>query len=522
MKVVSSKQMKTIEKKALCAGISEDELMENAGFTIATRVYSYLNPSTKPRVFALIGPGNNGGDGLVASRILYQWKIPVVIYLGTSTTHCKGKYQQCLDLKIPVIIASNDPDQKTLSKEILNTDILLDALFGAGSTRRFDHNLQRVLNRINEVKQKSPRTFQIISVDIPSGINPDNGSIPTVALSTDVTLALGAPKIGLFRLPGSAHSGKLESLDIGIPEKLFNHVRILLLDKTIAENNLPPRSLHSSKRSFGKVLIVAGSQEYIGAARLATLAAYRSGSGLVTLATPRSVYELLSPTLPEATYQPLPESTSGRINEKSVSLIHSIIHRYDALLIGCGLGLDDSTIKSIESLICNSAISLPPTVLDADGINCLEKIPKWWERIGNPMVLTPHHGEMMRLTGIKEINDPLKVALSYAKSWKKTVVLKGPITIIASPNGSCKINAEPNPLLSTAGTGDILAGITVALVGQGLDLSEAAATAVYVHSKAAKEISVSIGDGGMLASDLIDQIPKTIATIRGVIRQNIV
>lgn len=522
MKILSSHQMKLIEQQAMHIGISQNELMENAGLNIAKVTYSRLTSSTKKSVLSLIGPGNNGGDGLVTSRIVHEWHIPVVIYLATNSTTCTEKYQECIDANIRVINASSDPDQKILSKEILNAGIILDAIFGAGSSQRVDDQLGAILNAVNTAKQKSPKSFQVLSIDMPSGINPNDGSIESAALSADVTLALGAPKIGLFRLPGGTNIGELEILDIGIPQQMFDDVPIRLINKAIVQKYLPPRPLHSTKRSFGKILVIAGSPEYIGAARLATLAAYRAGSGLVTLATPKSVYELLAPTLPEATYQPLPESNSGRINKESIPLIQSIIHRYDALLVGCGLGFDKSTTEFIKRLICNAAITLPPTVLDADALNCIATIPTWWEQVSGSLVLTPHHREMMRLTSEDHNFDPFDVALKYAQLWKQTVALKGSISIIAGPKGSSAINANPNPCLSTAGTGDILAGIITAFLGQQIEPEVAALTGVYVHSKAAEHISNSLGDRGMLASDLINQIPKAITAIRGDAGQDIV
>ena len=242
----------------------------------------------------------------------------------------------------------------------------------------------------------------------------------------------------------------------------------------------------------------------------------------MTLATPRSVYKILAPTLPEATYQPLPESKSGRINKESIPLIQSIIHRYDAVLVGCGLGFDKSTTSFIKGLICNADMTFPPTVLDADGLNCIATIPTWWKHVSNRMVLTPHHREMMRLTREDDNFDPLDTASKYAQLWNQTVALKGSISIIVGPKGYCTINAHPNPCLSTAGTGDILAGIITAFLGQQLEPEIAALLGVYVHSKAAEEISNALGDRGMLARDLIDQIPKAITAIRGDIGQDIV
>ena len=522
MKIVTAQQMKTIEKKAMKAGISPDMLMEAAGLSIASKVSSHIQSSPTGQILSLIGPGNNGGDGLVASRILASWNIPVVIYLATSSTNCLEKYQECLELGIPIIKATEDPLQELLRESLKHSDLLLDALFGAGSSRRFNQNLTDILCMINRVKVTDLGSFRTIAVDIPSGIHPDKGSIPCSVLPADVTLALGAPKIGLFRLPGASHTGVLEVLDIGIPKDFFKPARITLLDPNIPEQNLNPRPRYSNKRLFGRVLIVAGSREYIGAARLAALAAYRSGSGLVTLATPDSVYKLLAPTLPEATYKPLPESPSGRIDPKSIALLQGIFPRYDAILIGCGLGCDEDTTRLIEGVICNTKQPMPPIVIDADGLNCLAAIPRWWDKVKTQVILTPHQGEMLRLISKKGRFDPIKATVKFSKIWRQTVVMKGPITIIAAPSGSCRINADPNPCLSTAGTGDILAGIIVALVGQKLEAYEAASSAVFVHSKVAQQISKSIGDGGMLASDMIMRIPKTIASLRGVILEDIV
>ncbi|MDD5147069.1 MAG: NAD(P)H-hydrate dehydratase [Candidatus Daviesbacteria bacterium] len=260
---------------------------------------------------------------------------------------------------------------------------------------------------------------------------------------------------------------------------------------------LPPRSKDANKGTFGKVLVIAGSKEYPGAAYLACAAAYRAGAGLVTLATEKETKIIISRKLSEATFL-----SRDEVLEK--------IDEYDVLLIGPGLGQSDQTVKLVEQILSRN---LPPTVIDGDGLNILSKMEKWWERIDGAVVLTPHPGEMSRLTGlsIEEIQkNRLNTAQSFAKKWNQVVVLKGANTVIAPSCGGVVVSPFANPALATAGTGDVLSGVIAGLLAQGLDLFDAAGVGVYIHGLAGERIRKKTGNAGALANELLPLLPLVI------------
>lgn len=277
--------------------------------------------------------------------------------------------------------------------------------------------------------------------------------------------------------------------------------KIAGLTKEWVAQRLPVRPKDANKGTFGKVLVVAGSENYPGAAYLACAAAYRVGAGLVILATEASVKIIVSRKLPEVTFLSRDE-VLGKIDD------------YDVLVIGPGLGQSDGIVKLMIQLCSN--YKLPATVIDGDGLNILSKIEKWWEKLDGEVILTPHPGEMARLTGLsiqKIQTDRIDVAQYYAKKWGKMVVLKGANTVIASPVGEVLISPFANPVLSTAGTGDILAGAVAGLLAQGLKPFDAAAVGVYIHGLAGEMLREKIGDAGALASELLPFLPQAIKAL---------
>lgn len=269
------------------------------------------------------------------------------------------------------------------------------------------------------------------------------------------------------------------------------------LDKKTALSLLPKRPKDANKGIFGKVLVIAGSQNYPGAAYLSCAAAYRVGAGLITLATDDIVKIIVSKKLPEVTF-----ITQDEIFEK--------IKIYDVLLLGPGLGQENKASELVEQIIKEK---LPKTVIDGDGLNILSKMDKWWDKLNGEVILTPHPGEMSRLTG-KSIDEIQKnreaVAKSFAKKWDKTVVLKGANTIIASPGGEVAISPFVNPALATAGTGDVLSGIIAGFLAQGLNTFDAACLGVYIHGLAGEMLKEKYGNAGNLASDLLPNLPNVI------------
>lgn len=273
-----------------------------------------------------------------------------------------------------------------------------------------------------------------------------------------------------------------------------------LTDESIVRR-LPKRPKDAHKGTFGKVLVIAGSENYPGAAYLSCASALRVGAGLVTLATVPSVRLIVAKKFPNVTFL-------------SLEKVYEKLSYYDSLLFGPGLGTNDQTAKFIGNLIDKK---LPPLVIDADGLNILSKIDNWVEKIKTQTILTPHPGEMAKLTGlpIKKIQaDRLGVAKIYAKKWNKVIVLKGANTVIASPLGQLALSPFANPLLATAGTGDVLAGAVASFLAQGLTTFDAATVSVFVHGLAAQMIKNKFGDTGMVASDLLDILPLAIKKVK--------
>jgi len=305
--------------------------------------------------------------------------------------------------------------------------------------------------------------------------------------------------------------------DIGIPPHLAESVTEELITARWARTILPERPLLANKGSFGRVLVVAGSINYIGAAYLACSGAIRVGAGLVTLATAASLQPILAAKLTEVTYLPLPESQPGIISPEAARLVRQESGHYNVLLIGCGLGQSQSAGRFIRSVLLHAKSSLPGLVLDADALNTLAKVPGWWQRLAGDAILTPHPGEMARLVGLSvdEVqSDRVGIAKKAASEWHKTVVLKGAYTVVAAPDGRCRVSAVANPGLASAGTGDVLVGVIAGLVAQGLSLFDAAAGGVFLHGEVGEVVRARLGDAGMIASDLLPVLPLVIKQLK--------
>jgi hydroxyethylthiazole kinase-like uncharacterized protein yjeF len=281
-----------------------------------------------------------------------------------------------------------------------------------------------------------------------------------------------------------------------------------------ARSLLPSRPLEANKGTFGKVLVVAGSTNYIGAAYLATVGAGRVGAGLVTLACARSIYPIMASKLVESTFFPLPDVEGFLTGESAHSVLQALDQGYNALLVGCGLGQMAYVQAFIQSLLPRlKGETLRAVVLDADGLNVLASRERWWQELSVPAIVTPHPGEMSRLTGlpIADIQaDRLQTAVRQASAWGTTVILKGAHTVVAAPDGRARISPFANPALASGGTGDVLAGAIAGLVGQGLDPFDAAALAVYLHGRAGERVRRELGDAGLLAGDLLPTLPRVI------------
>ena len=516
MKILTTDQMRQIEQKCAEVGLPTDMLMENAGKAVAEEVRQILGTINQQHILILIGPGNNGGDGLVAARHLHDWGAMVSLYLSNQRPPNDSNLKLVQERGLTCIDATQDGNLDRLGELLSSANAVIDALFGTGKSRPLHGIFQQVLNRVSKAKEKQP-SLRIIALDLPSGLNADSGAVDPACLYADNTITLGFPKPGLFNFPGAERVGKLTVADIGIPAYLAESVATELISNDWARAVLPKRPLEANKGSFGRVLVAAGSINYIGAAYLACSGAIRVGAGLVTLATATSLQPILASKLTEVTSLPLPEFHPGIVSSKAATLIQQQLSQYNVLLLGCGLGQSQSAIRFIRSILFRSKPALPSLVLDADALNTLAKTPKWWQQLTNDAILTPHPGEMARLAGVSvdEVqSDRIGLAKKVAQEWHKTIVLKGAYTVIATPDGQCRISPRANPGLASAGTGDVLTGAIAGLAAQGLSLFDAAALGVYLHGEAGEMIKTKLGDAGMIATDLLPALPLVIKQLK--------
>ena len=514
MKVVNVSQMRSVEQACFESGISPGELMRKAGLAVAQEARILLKEIADVSIVVLVGPGNNGGDGLVAARHLQSWGAKVTCYQATNRSMIKP--EQTLAQGVISILAEEDQGYNVLEDELTRARLVIDALLGTGSARPLTGVFREVVLRVQQEHSRTP-SIQVLSVDLPTGVNADTGETDPVALKADITVALGYAKVGHIRFPGAEKIGKLKVVDIGIPPGLVKDVDMEIISRRWVKRNLPNRDLGAHKGTFGHLLVVAGSKNYIGAAYLACQSAMRAGAGLVTLASPQGIYPMLASKLTEIIHIPLPEDVDGRIHSDSAKILKEKLSQYNSLLLGCGLGQSHQIREFLELFLFSNSQSMPPMVIDADGLNNLVDIPDWWKKLDGPVVLTPHPGEMSRLTRIS-ITDLQQSrdqsARKWARQWAKTVVLKGAYSVIASPDDACKISPFANPLLASGGTGDVLSGVIGGFLAQGLLPQQAACCGVYVHGLAAESLGSSFGDSGALASDLIMEIPKAVKQVK--------
>lgn len=517
MKVVTSEQMREIDRNAANIGVTTETLMENAGRAVAEEARNLVGSVIGKHVLVIVGPGNNGGDGLVAGRYLEDWGAEVTVYLCSRRPLDDKNLALAKGRGIPFVEVDQDEGFTSLDELLASSEIVIDAVFGTGRSRAIEGVFKEVLSRLLTAKQKNSQLL-VVAVDVPSGLDSDTGAVDPVCPFADLTVALGYPKPGLFNFPGAERAGKVVIADIGIPPHLAEHVTTELITEGWVRSVLPKRPLDANKGSFGRVLVVAGSINYIGAAYLACMGAARVGAGLVTLSTASSLQPILATKMTEVTYAPLAESETGILAAEATSVLKQWLPGYDVLLLGCGLGQRSQVVKFIQSTLFELSNSFPATlVLDADALNVLAQTPGWWQKLNKGAILTPHPGEMARLTGVSVVEvqrGRLEVALKASRQWGKVVVLKGAFTVVASPDGRAKLSQFANPGLASAGTGDVLAGVIAGLLAQGLTLFDAAACGVYLHGRAGEIVRQGMGDAGMLASDLLPILPEVIKWLK--------
>ena len=533
-KIVTVEQMVAIEKKAHASGLGYDQMMDNAGKSVANRILSVWPLAKQWRILILVGPGNNGGDGLVAGYYLSQAGADVSYYLLKERSEEDANLKRVRKMEAMITLAANDRGNVQLNKLVESTDLLIDALLGTGFKLPLSGEAQALLKKIGIRIQLREEPLLVAAIDCPSGMDCDSGEAASECIRADITVTLAAAKMGLLTLSGADYAGRIFIGEIGLNPKNSSMAEISLemMDWALAKAWLPQRARDAHKGTFGQVLIVAGSINYPGAAVLAARGAYRSGSGLVTLAVPEPIYAPLVSILPEATWIMLPHD-QGVISSGAVEVLEQILTTAQALLIGPGFGQERSTEQFMTKLFTGSGpgegigfmdaeqpkvrIQLPPLVLDADALKLVTRMKDWASLIPAGSILTPHPGEMSALTGlpVEKVQEArIKTAQDWSRKWGHIVVLKGAFTVVASPEGQTMVIPIATPALARAGTGDVLAGIIVGLRGQGLEAYEAAALGAYLHGRAG-ELAAEIYQTttSVIAGDIVDALSDAIAEI---------
>ncbi len=558
MYVVTVAEMQALEAASEAAGVSTDTLMENAGLACARRIRERMGGAAGRRVVVLIGPGNNGADGLVIARHLRRWGAEVCCYVVRGRPPVDPKMADAQAGDVTLQDAADDAGLQTLNRMLGRCDAVVDAILGAGRYRPLEGPVADTAAAVNHARLARP-ALPVIAVDLPTGVNPDTGETDGSAIRADETLALCFPKYGIANFPGAEYAGRISVLDIGLPSSVAANAELSTewMTERSARTLLPSRPLNSHKGAFGHLLIVAGSRNFVGAAALAAQGAHRTGAGLVTLATPESVYPIAASKLTETIHLPLPEDADGRIATAAADVILERIGGYSALAIGCGLGWSNGTAAFVERLLLALHSSSPshhspspsrhspspsrhspspsrhspspsrhsresgnpgvPTVIDADGLNNLSQCADWPAALQMPNVLTPHPGEMATLTGQSTAQvqaNRLDNAAHWSAIWQKTILLKGAHSIVASPDGRRCVLPFANPALAAGGTGDVLTGIIAGLLAQGVAPYEAAALGGFLHGTAAEQARQQRGDAGVVASDLLELLPPIMANLR--------
>ncbi len=563
-KIVTVEQMRAIEQAADAAGHSFADMMEMAGRAVAERVKQLVIGLPEPRIAIVVGPGNNGGDGLVAGRILAGEidGASVGAFLLVPRGEDDAVFVAARDAGLFIADAKNDSGQgyRVLKNLVGSADIVIDALFGTSLRLPVKGDAAKVLQAVhtalNQRRNERPALHfttpadppdrvrdygpLVIAVDCPSGLDCDTGELDKNTIPAGETVTFGAAKPGLFVFPGADAVGTLHVGDIGLPAHLpeLDGIPLMLVDAAEAGARLPERSRNSHKGTFGKAMIVAGSLNYTGAAYLSAAAAYRVGAGLVTVGAPQIIMPTLAGMLPEATWILLPHNM-GVINEAAVKVLRKEIEGYSALLIGPGLGRESVTGEFMREMLRpkeeirhsraigfvpadndesendDAPVALPPLVIDADGLNLLAGMDDWPDFVPPDTILTPHPGEFARLARLETDDvqaNRLALAQEKAAAWQCVVVLKGAFTVVAAPDGRTALLPFATAALSSAGTGDVLAGSITGLRAQGLAPFDAALAGAWLHGMAGvRAADIFSTTASVTAGDVLELLPDAYA-----------
>lgn len=510
MKVFTVDQMRRAEQEAAStAGVSTLKLMENAG-TAAASIIKQEQAVAGIRCVAVCGNGGNGGDGFVVLRKLMEAgaEVAAVLTAGQPVNPDAAEMLRRLD-ELGVRIFRWQSDPSAAASMIVGADLVVDGIFGIGFHGEPDEATVAAIGCINS------SGVPVYALDVPSGVEADSGRISSACVKADTTVVFSLPKFAHVEVISAAVCGKVHVVDVGIPDRILDSIPspVEVTDRDFVRSHLPRRAMDAHKGDCGRMLAICGSYTMPGAALMCAAAALRSGVGLVCMAIPETAYPFVAGHLYEPTYLPLP-CRDGKLDGVAASrALLQEIRRADSIVIGCGLTSGEELLPVLSTVLTEAKC---PVVLDADGINLLSRHMDMLQDTSAPLILTPHPGEMARLTGRSPAqlrHDRIHQAMETAASLGAVVVFKGSHTVTATPDGRVYCNPNGNPGMAVGGCGDALSGIVGALCAQGVDPSHGAAIAVYLHGASGDRCVEGMTHFGMTPTDLIRSLPKVFLDI---------
>lgn len=504
IRALTSEQTRAAEAAAVQAGVSLRSLMERAGAALAEEVAKRVPDGP---VVVVAGPGNNGGDGWVAARVLHAEERDVRVLTLCDPEALGGEAAQAAADAVRAGVRWRLVDG-SLDGELAVATCVVDAMLGIGAKGPLREPLDSWAKAVNA------SDALVVSADVPTGVDADTGAVSEEAVIADVTVTFSTLKLGLIQAPGSAYAGEIVLVDVGVPEgALSPHGAPEVWEPEEYAALLPLPAPDAHKNSRGRLLVIAGSAAFPGAAVLAVRGAQRAGAGYVTLATPHPATRPAHAYLTSAPVIGMVSMQGGSFSSKAAQPLLDLASEYDAVVLGPGLTMADGAVYVVRELVRELT---KPLVIDADGLNALADAPSLLERRTAPTVITPHPGELARLLGTTAASvqaNRLGHAAALAAPHR-AVVLKGAGTVVANDERTVIITAG-TPALATAGTGDVLAGIVGALLAQGLTPLEAGALGAWLHGRAGEAAAAELTPMCVTADDIPDFLPAAAAELLG-------
>ena len=513
--VVTAAQMREMDRRATEEyGIPSLLLMENAGLQATLELERAFPLLAQRRVAIVCGKGNNGGDGFVVARHLFDREIAVEVLLLARQTEIRGDAGTNLEILqrsgVPIHEVTTAQELDAGRRLVEQADVVVDAILGTGMTGP----AKGLFGEAIELLNRSGRP--IVALDLPSGLNSDEGSIPGPSVNAVLTVTFGLPKRCLILYPAASCAGRVVTVDIGLPRQLLTDplLGVSLIRAEDVAGALPRRDPNAHKGTYGHVLVLAGSPGKTGAAAMCAFSALRIGAGLVTLALPESLNDAMEAKLTEVMTEPLPETGERTVAFAALERVLELVKGKRVVAIGPGLSIHPETAELVQAVMQAVKAQI---VVDADGINALGPNLEMLRNAALPPILTPHPGELARLLGIDRdeiVRNRIPIAQKVATSFGVHLVLKGARTLIADPDGRVAVNMTGNAGMATGGTGDVLTGLIAGLLAQGVNADLATRTGVYLHGLAGDLAADAIGQEAMVASDLMAQIPEAIRQLK--------